>query len=119
MFTCAGNLIRKNWVISAGHCCQYMIKHIKEGTDTIKDYSILAGSPKISPNANHGKEIFMKNIIIHPRYKPMKTANNIEYLINDICMIELKSKIKTSKNIGLVKIGTNLAKKIMIFFFQN
>ena len=74
----------------------------------------MAGSPKISPNSNNAKEVIMKNIYIHPKYRQKTTADNVEYLINDICLIQLKSKIKTSKNIGLVKIGTytNFFKKL-------
>ena len=70
----------------------------------------MAGSPKISPNSDNAKEIKMKNIYIHPKYRQMTTANNIEYLVNDICMIQLQSEIpSSSKNIGLVEMSPNYA----------
>lgn len=69
----------------------------------------MAGSPKISPNSDNAKEIKMKNIYIHPKYRQMTTANDIEYLVNDICMIQLQSEIPSSKNIGLVEMSPNYA----------
>ena len=69
----------------------------------------MAGSPKISPNSKNAKEIKMKNIYIHPKYRQMTTDNDIEYLVNDICMIQLQSEIPLSKHIGLVEMSPNYA----------